>query len=497
MRSPNGTPLVRIRLIVLIVLASSITFYIGQLSSTPLSKHSLPEPECFVPSERTAHTHMHAIQPIHVPVTVTKLQTLTTTIHSPQVTVTAVPETVAPVEEDYVLVNGAPTASFKDNLRADVKYILSFPGSGFTNDVMLYMNLIYLSILTERVPVIPYFVPTHVGQSETGPVIAFGDVFDVARLEKAIRKPILEWGDIKDLGSTKIDTLGCWNVWEAVSPANKGPHWTLAPERMKLDISYTTAPESIKLYPGNPQSTDMRFASLMSLGFPEQRNEHLTTPVRSPLLHASLPPDEQLLCFDNLYWATNLEPHEMEHDYSTAWRFVGRHLHWNPRIEALAARYVRRTLGLARARPIPPYISVHARRGDFVNWCEVPDREDCFAPVSVIARRVAEIRQRLWRTKGIEVQHVIMTSDETDESWWRQVQAQGWDRVDHSWTSEIHGAWFPVFIDAAIQSASTGFVGTDRSTVSLLSAHRVREWQGGPTQMFRWGKPGADDHEDI
>ncbi|CAK5271809.1 unnamed protein product [Mycena citricolor] len=252
-------------------------------------------------------------------------------IHSPQVTVTAVPETVAPVEEDYVLVNGAPTASFKDNLRADVKYILSFPGSGFTNDVMLYVRVITPSISllsgpqspedesnlsvynNERVPVIPYFVPTH--------------------------EPILEWGDIKvsndpshvvlvvnpqaqDLGSTKIDTLGCWNVWEAVL-AGKQTTLDPSPERMKLGMNLVIGLwNSFEyffrhlVYNGTRidqavpwQSPEYRYAIRFShvARVSRQRNEHLTTPVRSPLLHASLPPDEQLLCFDNLYWATNLE----------------------------------------------------------------------------------------------------------------------------------------------------------------------------------------------
>lgn len=52
----------------------------------------------------------------------------------------------------------------------------------------------------------------------------------------------------------------------------------------------------------------------------------------------------------------------------------------------------------------------------------------------------------------------------------------------------------PVLIDAAIQSGSVGFVGTDRSTMSIMAMRRVQSWQNGITAMVKWGYIGADDH---
>jgi heme/copper-type cytochrome/quinol oxidase subunit 3 len=43
------------------------------------------------------------------------------------------------------------------------------------------------------------------------------------------------------------------------------------------------------------------------------------------------------------------------------------------------------------------------------------------------------------------VKHVVMTSDEQDEAWWRQVAEMGWKAIDHSQTEETHGPW-SVFI---------------------------------------------------
>lgn len=49
-------------------------------------------------------------------------------------------------------------------------------------------------------------------------------------------------------------------------------------------------------------------------------------------------------------------------------------------------------------------------------------------------------------------------------------------------------------LDSVIQSNSIGFVGTDRSTFSILSMRRVVDWNEGVVKMVRWGKKGADDH---
>lgn len=51
-----------------------------------------------------------------------------------------------------------------------------------------------------------------------------------------------------------------------------------------------------------------------------------------------------------------------------------------------------------------------------------------------------------------------------------------------------------MLIDAAIQSGGLGFVGTDRSTMSILARRRTQAWQDGSYRIVKWGKLGADDH---
>lgn len=96
------------------------------------------------------------------------------------------------------------------------------------------------------------------------------------------------------------------------------------------------------------------------------------------------------------------------------------------------------------------------RHGDFGNWCNGAPLEDCFASIPVITRRVREVRDELaLKYPGMNVKHVVMTSDERDEAWWDLVKAQGWYRLDHSNTSAQYGKWFVFFVSFPFVLTST------------------------------------------
>ena len=94
------------------------------------------------------------------------------------------------------------------------------------------MNLIYLGIITDRIPIVAMFTPSHIGG--TVPPIPFGDVFDVPRLRQSLRRPVLEWREVKDSSSREIDELGCWNVWEAVQDREHNPRHSVVPDLLSL-----------------------------------------------------------------------------------------------------------------------------------------------------------------------------------------------------------------------------------------------------------------------
>ena len=128
-------------------------------------------------------------------------------------------------------------------------------------------------------------------------------------------------------------------------------------------------------------------------------------------------------------------------------------------------------------------------------------------------KHVDVLRAELREQKGVDAVHVVMLSDERDESWWADIVKMGWYRVDHDQmrTEEEYGIWYaaycilsiwvnlitsmlrwfsryPVFIDVVIQSASKGFLGTETSTLSLLSMRRTQDWNDGIGKMITWNK---------
>ncbi|KAK7064019.1 hypothetical protein R3P38DRAFT_2821864 [Favolaschia claudopus] len=392
-------------------------------------------------------------------------------------------------------VNGLPTDSFRDNLRPETQYITSWGSGGWSNDVIGTMNLIYLGIITDRVPVLPVFLPSYFMLNNLGndhSPLPFSDIFDLPRLRRAIKTPIVEWQDVKAQDSMVRDDIGCWNVWESIQYHDKNPRKSFGPWYSKLEISYTKTPEWVKIKKNFEHDRSCSFWALASLAFPSARNKNLVPPLPTKQ-NVTLAPDEQMVCYDFVYYAAAHQSDELEQDYSPAWRSVGQHMHWATRVERLGTEYLRQTLSLDETEPIPPFIAVHARHNDFQDWCEegVPV-EDCFAPLSAFQSRVQAVRDEVRQRKGIEVEHIIMTSDETNHTWWRDVEDLGWRIVDHSRTTELHGLWYSILIDAFIQSRASAFVGTARSTVSTLASRRVQSWQDGPTIEVKWGKPNAD-----
>ena len=64
----------------------------------------------------------------------------------------------------------------------------------------------------------------------------------------------------------------------------------------------------------------------------------------------------------------------------------------------------------------------------------------------------------------------------------------GWRFVNHQAekTVELYGEWYLTILDVVIQSLSLGFVGTDRSTLSVISQKRVEDWNGGVARLVLW-----------
>ncbi|KDN51561.1 hypothetical protein RSAG8_00106, partial [Rhizoctonia solani AG-8 WAC10335] len=420
-----------------------------------------------------------------------------------------------PVSSSTALATTNATATFRENLVPSMKYVTTFISAGFTNQFMEVASLVYLGILTGRVPVVPAFLAEHFGNPTDITPTPFSDIFDLPYLSGKLGLPIVEWHELKRTAYSLVDgphpeteKIGCWSTTAGYK--NSRPSYSYSTEIYGLDISYTPVPSTHTLTHGSNPDTDMwSIWGLASLGFTRSRARILPDQFRKafPLQSSSdqkLEPDETMLCWDNLYYTGVFEPYptlDFFSGYSPCWNQVGIHMRWNQSLVKLANQYLRRHFGIENTTdPIPPFISVHVRRSDFENVCSKDvSKEQCFAPVTAYERRVQEVRARLKaRTNGTDVQEILVTSDERDSVWWEQVSALGseWRWIDHAVekTSEKYGKWFPLLLDVVFQSMGKGFVGTDRSTMSELARVRVEGWNDGESALVRWGTPGADNH---
>ena len=169
-------------------------------------------------------------------------------------------------------------------------------------------------------------------------------------------------------------------------------------------------------------------------------------------------------------------------------------------LQTLADNHLRRMFGLTASDAIPPFIAIHARHGDFFDYCEMVgvSREACFPSMAEYQAEVQRIRTALQVKLGVSPQHVVVLSDEKDPAWWAEIRAQGWytPTYDDEKAIEYYGrTWYAVLHDATILSSGVGMLGTPDSTYSLLAGRRVLDWQGGVYREIRWEARGKGGRE--
>ncbi|KAG8939151.1 hypothetical protein FRC03_006517 [Tulasnella sp. 419] len=355
--------------------------------------------------------------------------------------------------------NGPPLNNFRENLKQDVKYVTAWNFAGMTNDFMVYCNLIYLAIVSSRVPIIPPFVPAAFHLGSGGLIEDFSEFFDLPSLRTSLHQPIIEWSQVKkaaysgnELGLEDVieEPFGCWSNWVAFGP-DKKPSRSILPDFLKLDLSYTPSPSFAKLV----ERRDMHssFWGLSAMMYPDGRSKALkeksAVPSYGPHQNQSLLPDDQLACFDILYFTTARVPYEWETDYAPVWNQVGKHVRFSQKVEDVAMFYLRKVFNVARNKDVPPFISVHVRRTDFAARCpKGAIVEDCFPPLSLYGTEIEQVKAELSNRHGPDsplsnVTHILVTSDEKDNDWWSSVRDQGWYFIDHGkeQTSKVHGNW--------------------------------------------------------
>ncbi|KAF5326229.1 hypothetical protein D9611_000410 [Ephemerocybe angulata] len=394
-----------------------------------------------------------------------------------------------------------PTDTFRANLRSDQYYVTAWATGGFTNEFLSYVHLLYLAFVSERVPILPPFIADAHITWGTGPV-DFGEIFNISALETHLKRPILEWSDVKTVQQTRPSTpefysytnnhterIGCWSTRarHEAKPAGATRHEGL----LGFDASYTRVPNIAYKNPDRQDDPNVMFHALAATI--AVRHPYPTSDL--PLMAASpsgskLRPDEHLACYDFLYYATSgITDYEWKYPWSPEWRVIGVHLPFTDRMIDLATKYLRtvysKELTQSGLNDLPPLITVHIRRGDFTGVGQCSNDKPCRTGTELFAKAVDEVKKQLAEERGLQVPSVFITSDEKEPLFWDEISALGWRFINHTAekTLDRYGEWYPPLIDTVALSLGVGFVGTLDSTFSTLSARRVEDWNRGAIRL--------------
>ncbi|GAA5895783.1 hypothetical protein JCM6882_001380 [Rhodosporidiobolus microsporus] len=417
--------------------------------------------------------------------------------------------------------------TMKEQLKPGVRYVTAMAYGGHANQFISIMRMLYMGQLTNRVGIIPTLVPVHID----GNPVPMSTFYDLPRFWTESRIPAVEFTQVKPLDLDQQrphnEMLPCWSVQEATAGfANLEAwsfdlhdiwvqHWALPPLARALG-GFDLAFDALRLFDFDTWAKTEWVARVRREWIPQKPPADPAKPYKGDLSKnmkdgfepvGSQVPDDQLLCFDNTLFLgpvmfpelpvteRPLEPNVPGEGLS--WMNVGQHLRFNDAVESRADEYLAHLFGVASPAQIPPFITIHLRRGDFKDFTGFTSLDKY---KSALTRVQAALQKRLddpvnwtgpgrraFRTFGklrAEEYAVVATTDESGESEFvKEVRGLGWKVLDHGKTgfdtAATLGAWWPTMIDGAVLARGRSFVGTDRSTFSHIAGLRVKYWRGG------------------
>ncbi|BGP57326.1 hypothetical protein JCM8202v2_004967 [Rhodotorula sphaerocarpa] len=430
-------------------------------------------------------------------------------------------------DKSLVLQHPEPQTEFFHQVKPGVRYITSMSYGGHANQFVGIYNLLLLAKMTSRVAIIPTLTPLHF----SGAPQNFSLFYDLDRFIRESGIPAVQLSDLKPLVRARSDVapqeqISCWSVLERVAGNANFNDGSMMVHGMDVRYWPLSLAEGPMLWAEDLQAFDYdlgaRLAWIKRVNqelLPQQSPAPKTRPDGRPLnRHDTLKeqfdpgrsarPSDQVFCLDNTFFiasrvfppaipsSASLEP--LRSYEEQGWLQAGQHIHFSRHLERLADEYLISLFGLWSARRIPPFISVHIRRGDFEQARGLTSLE---AFADAVQRVRAELDRRMddpdcWAGPGHAQQRyfagvrgedyaVVATTDERmDSEFVRKVRDElGWRVIDHekARTAERFGEWYPTMIDAAVLARGRGFVGTEWSTFSFLAGSRVKFWNGGVT----------------
>ncbi|GAA6037647.1 hypothetical protein JCM8097_006160 [Rhodosporidiobolus ruineniae] len=378
----------------------------------------------------------------------------------------------------YPLKSNIPLHSFRANLREGAGYVTSFPYGGLTNQLIELFKLIHVAQRLDRAAILTELKAVH---SEGGDV-PLSDFFDLTAFSYYSNVSMVRWQDVKipDITGTQKEVLSCWG-WRDERPL----------ERYNIETKFWPFPGQLQV----PSSieTSITFPGIEVLA--SQDNTPWLTETANRFFagveNAPPFPDQQLMCFENLFYVPSVKFVEGQVDQSytieelrpdgPVWSKVGQWLRFNDHVNHVTDEFMNALMGSRRK----PFIGVHIRQGDFITLGRTSRAYD--EVVDNYAAGVRQVEEALRKRRNGPKGRlpVIFATDSDDPAFIMKLSKLGWIYANHVEfaTAARFGGWWPGVLDQALLSRAVGFVGTRMSTFSYVSARRVESWNGGVTTI--------------
>lgn len=365
-------------------------------------------------------------------------------------------------------------------------------------------------------PASPTLIPAHLN-GEPQDISTF---YDLDRFWSESHIPAVEFSRVKPAGRgdfhPRDENIACWSVYEACAgSANMEvrafhlhgvnlQYWPLPPIARALG-NFDLAYDGLRVFDFDRAAKNAWIDRVQREHLPQLRVEGGFKGDKAKNIKPGFGPpgrprpDDQLMCFDvTLFLGPIMFPdlpvtaHPLEPRVAgegLSWMNVGQYLRFNDVVESRADELLSDLFGVKKASKLPPFITVHLRRGDFKDFAGFTDLEKYESALARVQDRLqarlddpdgwAGPGKRFFRSYGRKARNypVLCTTDERgDSEFVKKVKSLGWKVVDHDafGTAERYGGWWPTILDGAILARGRSFVGTDRSTYSHLAGLRVK-----------------------
>ncbi|KAG0025677.1 hypothetical protein BGZ81_006979 [Podila clonocystis] len=200
---------------------------------------------------------------------------------------------------------------------------------------------------------------------------------------------------------------------------------------------------------------------------------------------------DKFICISNTYKISVADKSE--------WERFGQHLHFTEELTSFVQEFLDKNLIAGEpvynpktgqmAKPEHRYITIHARRGDFAEYCANnfagPKLIHCLPSTEQFAERIDKVQQRLNpdlaspSTSALGgILPVFVATNERRPEELKKFSDLGWRYLDHEamGTAERLGTFGPMMADQLFISNAEAALGIQMSTFSRVGALRLRDW---------------------